>query len=339
MSAFFLFENEKQRLFNATVAAIFQHLKFSNNLLMKRLLILIVTIVFIPTVFAQKKKLGFNLVVGKTYYQIMQSSSNIEQDIKGQKVSINLTISGQIAFNVTNLYDTIYDVSVSYHQLAMSMKLPNGDVSFNSDNKDGNDSFSKLLNAIIDKPFFVKMTTLGRIVEVKNIDSVFEKALDKFPKLSEAQKQQMMGQLMQAFGEKSFKGNFEMITAIYSNNPVEKGDTWIKKTNLETGMAATLIITFELKDNLENYNLIIGNGNIETLNKDAYTQANGMPTKYNLTGTLNSILKVDNKTGWIIEGKVNELISGTVEIKDNPNLPGGMSIPMSISAEITYNSK
>lgn len=318
---------------------IFWHLNLANNFLMKRLLILIFITSFFQTVFAQKQKLGFNLVVGKTYYQIMQSSSNIEQDIKGQKVSINLTISGQIAFKVTNLNDTIYDISVSYHQLAMLMKLPNRDVSFNSDNKDENDIFSQLLSAIIDKPFFIKMTTLGRIVEVKNIDSIFEEALDKFTKLSETQKQQMMGQLMQAFGEKSFKGNFEMITAIYSNNPVEKGDTWTTKTNLETGMAATLITTFELKDKVENYNLIIGNGNIETLNKDAYTQVNGMPAKYNLTGTLNSSLKVDNKTGWIIEGKIKELISGTVEIKDNPNLPGGMSIPMSISAENTYSSK
>src|SRR6185437_1447641 len=318
---------------------IFWHLNLANNFLMKRLLILIFITAFFQTVFAQKQKLGFNLVVGKTYYQIMQSSSDIEQDIKGQKVSINLTISGQIAFKVTNLIDTIYDISVSYHQLAMSMKLPNRDVSFNSDNKDENDIFSQLLSAIIDKPFFIKMTTLGRIVEVKNIDSVFEEALDKFSKLSETQKQQMMGQLMQSFGEKSFKGNFEMITAIYSNNRVEKGDTWTTKTNLETGMAATLITTFELKDKVENYNLIIGNGNIETLKKDAYTQVNGMPAKYNLTGTLNSSLKVDNKTGWIIEGKINELISGTVEIKDNPNLPGGMSIPMSISAENTYSSK
>ena len=318
---------------------IFWHLKLANNISMKRLLILIFVTAFFQTVFAQKQKLAFNLVVGKTYYQIMQSSSNIEQDIKGQKVSINLTISGQIAFKVTNLNDTMYDISVSYHQLAMSMKLPNRNVNFNSDNKDENDNFSKLLSVIIDKPFFVKMTTLGRIVEVKNIDSVFEEALDKFTKLSETQKQQMMGQLMQAFGEKSFKSNFEMITAIYSNNPVEKGDTWTTKTDLETGMAATLITTFELKDKVENYNLIIGNGNIETLSKDAYTQVNGMPAKYNLTGTLNSSLKVDNKTGWIMEGKINELISGTVEIKDNPNLPGDMSIPMSISAENTYSSK
>lgn len=269
----------------------------------------------------------------------MQSSSTIEQEIKGQKMNIDLTISGKTAFKVTNRNDSIYDIDVSFQQLAMSMKLPSGDFSFDSNKKDENDIFSNILNSIIDKPFFVKMTTLGRIVEVKNIDSIFDGALKKFPNLSEVQKQQMKAQLMQAFGEKAFKGNFEMITSIYSNKPVEKGDTWTIKTNLESGMAGTLVTTFELKDKVENYNLITGSGKIETLNKDAYTQINGMPTKYDLTGTLNSSLKVDNKTGWIIEAKINELISGTTEIKDNPKLPDGMTIPMSISTDMTYSSK
>lgn len=319
--------------------AILSYLKLSKNLLMKKLFTLIFITAFFQTVIAQKQKLGFNLVVGETYYQIMQSSSTIEQEIKGQKMNIDLTISGKTAFKVTNRNDSIYDIDVSFQQLAMSMKLPSGDVSFDSNKKDTNDIFSNILNSIIDKPFFVKMTTLGRIVEVKNIDSIFDGALIKFPDLSEDQKQQMKAQLKQAFGEKAFKGNFEMITSIYSNNPVEKGDNWTIKTNLESGMAGTLVTTFELKDEGENYNLIIGNGKIETLNKDAYTQINGMPTKYDLTGTLNSSLKVDNKTGWIIEAKINELISGTTEIKDNPNLPGGMTIPMSISTDMIYSSK
>ena len=107
-----------------------------------------------------------------------------------------------------------------------------------------------------------------------------------------------------------------MITAIYPNTAVSKGGSWEIKTLLETGFAATLTTTFELKDKTESYNLIVGKGKIITLDKDAYTQVNGMPTQYNLSGTMNSNLKVDPNTGWIIEAKVNQLIAGNVEIKD-----------------------
>jgi len=221
----------------------------------------------------------------------------------------------------------------------MNMKLPSGQLEFNSDKKDEFDIFSTILAAIKDKSFIVQMTKTGKIKWVENLDSIFGNLLDQFPKLTPEQKTQLKEQLMQAFGEKSFKGSYEMATAIYPDVAVEQGNTWIIKINLESGMAATLTTNFEFKAKTENYNLIIGIGKIETLNKNSYAPINGMPTKYDLTGTMNSTIKVDTKTGWIIEAKINQLIAGNVEIKDNPSLPGGLMFPMSIQSQISYSSK
>jgi hypothetical protein len=306
---------------------------------MKRIVILLLIVTITQSIFGQKQKLGFNLKVGETYYHVMQSSSTIRQDINGQKINIDVTISGKTAFKVTNLKDTLYDMAVSYERLAMTMKLPNGDMTFNSDKNDDNDIFSTILGAIKGKQFSIKMTKAGKIVEVKNLDSIFESLLDQFPKFTSQQKQQIKAQLLQAYGEKAFKGSYEMVTNIYSNSAVQKGSTWTINTKLESGMAATLLTTYEFKDKIENYNLIIANGKFETSDKDAYTQINGMPTRYDLTGTMNSTLKVDVKTGWIIEAKVNQLMSGNAEIKDNPNLPGGLTIPMSLENTMSYSSK
>lgn len=98
-----------------------------------------------------------------------------------------------------------------------------------------------------------------------------------------------------------------------------------------------MITTYGFKDKVENYNLIIGNGIIESLNEEE--QMNGMPIKSNLTGTINSSLKVDTKTGWIEEGTINELILQNNQVKDNPKLPGGIKQTISISTEMTYSSK
>ena len=97
---------------------------------------------------------------------------------------------------------------------------------------------------------------------------------------------------------------------------------------------------FQLLSEFENYNLIVGNGNIETLNKeDGYMQINGMSIKSNSTEAINSSLQVDNKTGWIIEGKINELMSGSMEVKDNPKFPGTVKQTISVSIEMRYSSK
>ncbi|MEO7487417.1 MAG: DUF6263 family protein, partial [Ferruginibacter sp.] len=311
---------------------------YLQNHKMKRLHLLFFIILLFQIAFGQKQKLGFNLLPGQTYYHSMQTSSNVQQDLNGQKVIIDITLTGKIAFKIIDIKDSIYDIDVRYQKLAMKMKLPNREMSFNSEKKDTTDVFSNVLGAIIDKQFLMKMTKTGKIVEVKNIDSIFDKSIENFSNLTLLQKQQIKVQLMQAFGEKSFKGSFEMITAIYSNAAVDKSDTWIIKTKLESAQSATVTTTFEFKDKIENYNIIIGTGEIETLDRNAITQINGMPAKYNLKGTMNSTLKVDNKTGWVADAKIIQSISGNAEIEDNPKLPGGMIIPMSIVTGITYSA-
>lgn len=305
---------------------------------MRRLFILGSAVMLFQTVFGQKQKLGFNLIVGQTYYQIMKSSMNVGP--KGQRALFHFTSGSKMGFKVTGLKDSIYDISASFQQLEMSTQFGFGSgISFNSDKKDENDTISNVLKAMIDKPFVVKMTRLGRIIEVKNMDSNFKVALDKFPELSWEQKEQFKGQFMKEFGENTFKSNFEMVTAIYSDRPVEKGDNWIININADSNKADTLITTYEFKDKAENYILITGNGNNEALNTDGQTQMNGMPMKYNLADSINSSLQVDSKTGWIIEGKINELTSESSEIKDNPKMPGGKKTAMSVSKEMTFSSK
>jgi hypothetical protein len=101
----------------------------------------------------------------------------------------------------------------------------------------------------------------------------------------------------------------------------------------------TFVSTYQLKDKFENYNLIVGNGNIEIPNEDGYTQINGMLMKSNSTDAINKSLQVDSKTGWIIKGKINESMSGKTEVKDDPNLPAGVKQTMTTSIEITYSSQ
>ncbi len=306
---------------------------------MKRIFIVTLLLIFTQTIFAQKQKLAFNLIAGETYYHSMKNSSSIKEEIDGQKINFDLAISGKVAFKVLSTEDSVYDMSVTYEQLGMTMKLPKGEMIFNSEKQDPNDVFSTILRTIKGKRFLMKMTKVGKIIEVKNLDSIFDNLLDPFPNLSVQQKQQINAQLKQAYGEKSFKGSYEMVTNIYTNTAVEKGDTWKIETKLESGMAATLATTFEFKDKTLEYYTIIGSGKIETLDKDAYAQINGIPARYNLKGSMNSNIKVDTKTGWILEASINQLMSGHAEIKDNPKLPGGMVIPMSFENIMNYSSK
>ncbi|PWU04293.1 MAG: hypothetical protein C5B52_01665 [Bacteroidetes bacterium] len=305
---------------------------------MKKLILVLTLLSFIQFTFAQKQKLGFNLVIGESYTLSQQSRTKITQQINGQKINTDMTVGCRNIFIVTGLKDSIYSMSVLYKELSFTVKSPNGEKTFISEGKDTNDVVSTILSSMKDKPFNIRMTKAGKIIEVQNLDNIFSHLFDRFPQIDSIKKAQLKAQLMQSYGEKAFKGSFEMITAIYANVPVSPGNTWTTKTKLASGMDADVVTTYEYKEKADNYNLIKGSGNLLTIDHDKYMMVNGMPIKYSIKGSVNTSIKVDNKTGWVVESAMTEKLSGTAEIKDNPKIPGGLTIPMSIDIETNFGS-
>ena len=67
-------------------------------------------------------------------------------------------------------------------------------------------------------------------------------------------------------------------------------------------------------------------------------EAEGMKMNLQLAGTQNSIIEVDEATGWSIGSSVNQKFTGAMKIDPNPQMPEGMSIPMSIDGTVTVTS-
>lgn len=306
---------------------------------MKKILNFVLAFILTTSCFAQKEKFELNLIKGEIYTQKMISNVSIIQTVNGQQVNTNMTINGVTTYKVTDIQNSIYNMEVRYESLSMKMSLPNGTMEFSSEKNDEKDIFSSILGVMKKKPFFVKMTKSGKIEEVKNVEMIFSNIFEKFPQLTDNQKQQIQSQLMQSYGEKAFKGNLEMCSAIFPDSPVAKGDKWIIKTKLESGMAVNLETTYELKEVNDTYCLFSGASKIETVDKDAYIQSNGMPLKYDMSGTMFSEIKINRKTGWVIESKINQTIKGIAQIKDNSQVPGGMTIPMTMNNEMIITEK
>jgi hypothetical protein len=85
--------------------------------------------------------------------------------------------------------------------------------------------------------------------------------------------------------------------------------------------------------------LIRGNGIIITDDNAGATSINGLPVKYHLTGTMTCDIEADRSTGWVTELNLNQTMTGDFEIQDNPKMPGGMSIPITINNGQTTTDK
>ncbi|MCE7990400.1 MAG: hypothetical protein HEP71_00415 [Roseivirga sp.] len=286
---------------------------------------------------AHQNRLQLNLEEGKVYKQAMISSSTIEQEYMGEKVDIQMTLSGVTSYMVKQVHNSYYDIEMQYDRLSMIMGLPTGEMSFDSESDDENDIFSEIMSLMIGKSVEIKMARTGKILEVKNVEVLFDSILDNFPMLTEEQIQPIKDQLADAYGADAFKGNIEMVTAIFPDTPVAIGESWSIDTELKSGFRAEMNTVYTFKQKNADHILITGSSAIKTINLADFVEVNGNPTKYNLTGTMVSTLKIDKNTGWILEAKIDQNLNGDVSIKPLGS-PEAMTIPMIMKNKMTITN-
>ncbi|NRF41342.1 DUF6263 family protein [Pedobacter foliorum] len=288
---------------------------------------------------SQTQKIELKLTKGQSYTQKTVAKSVIKQKVNDQEISINMTITGQMKYLVTDYASGIYSMDVSYENLSMKMVHPGGTSVFDSESTDETDIMSSVFRMMKNKPFQIKMTQSGKIAEVKNVEVLYAGAFDKFPQLTAEQKEQIRTQIMQSYGDKAFKGNLEMLSAVFPDRAVAKGDTWNIKTQLEAGMSATLDGVYKLDEITATEFVISGASLFTTKNNEADTATTVLPFEYNMAGTMNSVMRIDKKTGWLIEGKISQNIRGTMSIKASEKMPEGMTVPMEMTSDMVFTDK
>jgi hypothetical protein len=192
---------------------------------------------------------------------------------------------------------------------------------------------STVLNGITNQPITIVLGKKGTITEVSNLDSLWNAIFSQFPNVPEEQLNQVQGQIKSAYGPDALKGNIEMVTAIFPQNQVRVGEEWVVQNSMQSMMPVNVSSTYKLADIQEDYYLIQGASSLQTADTAAIVDSNGMPMKYNMTGAIDSEIKIHKQSGWIIEAKNVQHIEGEAQIQPNPQMPMKMTIPMVMKNE------
>lgn len=300
--------------------------------------ITLILCVFVTAVSIAQTSLNLNLTQGKEYRQNSELKMTMTQSFGGQTMNIVATVKGVMKYNVKGVTPTVYDIDVLYENMSMEMQMPQATMKFSSENPSEEDMFSQVLSSMTNKPFQVQLSKTGKVISIKNIGSLFATAFDKFPNITEEQKAQVKGQLEQSYGEKAFASNIEMMFAIYPDKPVKIGEKWTVQSKLRSSISADISTTYQYVEDGADFRKIRGDSKITAEENGVYTNSNGMDMKFNMNGTMISDIKVDKKTGWVLEAKITQDIAGEAHVKGNEQMPDGMSIPMTIKTEILNTS-
>ncbi|AYL97186.1 DUF6263 family protein [Mucilaginibacter celer] len=302
---------------------------------MKKILLAGAMLIASASGYAQKVKPALKLIKGNTYYLVTSAHSVIKQNINGQLNNVDLTINGKMSFKVLNTDDSLYYMEVNYTRVGMKMQMPNGNMAFDSDTKDTSNVMARILSGITNKPFTASINKSGRIRSVENAEGMISAMVDGIKELPQDRKDQLKSQLTQSFGSSALKSNLQMSMAVLPEKAVAKNDQWTIGTKLEGAMTAQINSVYQLMDITAQSYIIHGNATLATDNNADYKIISSMPMKYNMKGTMISDVVVDKATGWITSSKMKQTIDGTVQIKDNDRLPGGLTFPMTITNETT----
>ncbi|HLT79796.1 MAG TPA: DUF6263 family protein [Cyclobacteriaceae bacterium] len=278
---------------------------------------------------AQTVTLQLNLEEGATYSQNSSSDLVMSQDYGGEKIDIKIKVQSQVDFKVIAITDTGYDLEVEFDRISMTMEMPMVTMEFNSEKADGADIMSTILASMMHKPFGVTMTRRGEVTEMRNLSTLLDSTLEKYPQMTEEQKNQIRAQLANTFGENGLKGNIEMTTFIFPEGPVAISDTWSTQTQVDAEWSFAVKSIFRLEAIEAGHYVVSAKSEVSTL-----PAPDSAAIKYDLSGTSLYNLKLAKKSGWIQDGSVKQSMSGKIVFADSPEMPGGMEVPMSMESEV-----
>jgi hypothetical protein len=302
----------------------------------------ILTFCFIITalsVSAQKVKPLLHLVIGQTYYLESTGTSSTLQNVNGSQKKVNIGLSYKMAFKITAVEDTIYQMEARYQSLDMKIKLPDTSMDINSEKTGKLDTPSAIVAKMMNKPFNISLSNTGRVTSVNNMDNIIAGAFDEFPQMDASKKEQVKNQFLRSFGETAFKGCLETGLAIFPHYPVAKNDKWTVNSHIFSPAPAGVHIVYQLIDVGVDFYRVHGEGTLTSDTTAKTGGANDQPVKYEMEGSTQVDIKIDKKTGWISEVKLKQLMAGNVDLPKRPETPAGLKLPMLFNTEITTTGK
>ncbi len=303
------------------------------NLMIQVVLLLMLSI---STVFAQKIDLKYNLKQGQSYTLNQNSNQLIHQEMGGMVNDMTIQVKGKTLFVVNEVFPTYYNLTVKYENMLFSMKSSMMNVEFDSQNlSETPNPMQQALGAMIGEPFSVKMDRKGKILEVAGFDSIMTKMSSSIQGDKQMAKQVVAG-LKDQYGDEAMKSSLSVLTALFPETPVAKGETWTIETKMSTGMKLTSTNTITLNELTNNSWKLSGVSQVAS-DKDATSQNGGMTQHFDLKGNGTFDLEVNSETGWLISNESKQTIEGIVTIEGG-QLPSAMEIPMKIESQSTITN-
>lgn len=234
-----------------------------------------------------------------------------------------------LSFKVLGIKDSLYSMEICFVTMKMTLSSQFLNMEINSENANENDQISTIVKSFVNKPFLAKISKTGRVYSIA-ADSLIDSIAKNLSNAQNPNNDMAIKQIKDNFGGNSLKASLENGLAIYTGKIQNVGSKWKRVLTVSNGIALKLENSYEVVSIQNNEYTIKSTGTVSSLDSNPIEQ-NGMMMTYEMNGTGEGNLRIDMKTGWIVNGTFSQSLKGEANILPNTQIPNGMSIPITIS--------
>ncbi|MHC4645784.1 MAG: DUF6263 family protein [Planctomycetota bacterium] len=285
---------------------------------------------------AEKIQYRLKLKKGQKLYFRMITDKKITQTVLGQEQATEQTIGQGVRLDVNDVDKKGNAwIDYTYDWASLKQKGLMGEAIYDS-NKEGArvPPAARVYAALLGEGFSVRITPEGRVQQFKGLKKMRENVEKKLP--GGPVRQQMAKGLEQVIGEQAIRESIEGLLAIYPDKPVGVGDSWSSKSLLSREFPLVAEHKWTLKERSNGVAVLENKTTFKPNLEAKRAQAGYIGMDHILSGKQEGIIRIKESTGQLIDGKLNQELSGRMEmemgVKDNK--PQVFTIPMKIRRTI-----
>jgi hypothetical protein len=277
-------------------------------------------------------ELRLKLEKGKTYYQKTLFEQKMTQTVMGQQQTINQNMGTGMKLDVLDV-DSQGNMRIrhTFDWMMTKQAAPMMTVEYDSAKQDKPPAGTEMFAALLGQSYIAKLSPKGEILALEGIEQMREAITKKLP--AGSKENPAMGAVSPYLEEKSLREMTENTLGNYPDKPVEIGDSWSRKRNLSLGFWLILDSKWTLQKREAGAALIGATGTMRSDPNSPPMEVSGMKMKFDVAGTYESTLRMDEATGLIALDQGRQQFKGDIKMLGDAQGPPMMTIP--IASEIT----
>ena len=278
-------------------------------------------------VFAQTYNISLNLKKGETYYTLTDIKMDMMQKAMGQEIPMKMNMLLGLSFKVLDAEKDVFDLETKYSYLGTSVSTNGQDFIMASD-ADLSVPANKLMAAMVNIPFTMKVKSNGDVVEVLGYEKVLEAIKNAMPDSPTAK------EFEASYSKEQISQNFKSTFFAIPPKPVKIGETWnavfINKNN-DIDVSNNMTCKLEAVEN-DVYKISYTGDLLAKEGTSIEKEGMKMDVK-KMDGKMNGTLFLDKTSSWVKTSDNLGNLNMDIEINVNGNM-----MPMESKINMVYKT-